>query len=101
MDMRTSIRGSTAVIHLQGCFGYTAKATFQREIATIMADASIRDIEVDLTDVDDMDSSALGALLLLRDEARGYGRTVAISGINGKVKKQLAIANFEKLFKLS
>jgi anti-anti-sigma factor len=100
MEMRTSIRGSTAVIHLQGCFAYAAKPTFQREIARILADDAVRDIEVDLKDVDDMDSSALGMLLLLRDEARGYGRTVAISGINGKVREQLAIANFEKLFKL-
>lgn len=55
---------------------------------------------VDLTDVEYMDSSALGMLLQLREH--GYkGREVELVNSNPGVKEILRIANFEKLFKVA
>ena len=55
---------------------------------------------VDLKDVDFMDSSALGMLLLLREHARCRGGEVVIEHPSESIDKVLRVANFEQLFNI-
>jgi anti-anti-sigma factor len=55
---------------------------------------------VDLTNVEYMDSSALGMLLQLREHGHKGREVELINGSQG-VREILRIANFEKLFKVA
>ena len=54
---------------------------------------------VDLADIEYLDSSALGMLLLLREHAGGEASNIEISHASPEVRKILDVANFSKLFK--
>jgi anti-anti-sigma factor len=56
---------------------------------------------VDLADVASMDSSALGMLLVLRDQRGSDSASVEIAHCSAEVRKILQIANFERLFHIS
>jgi anti-anti-sigma factor len=54
---------------------------------------------VDLVDIEYLDSSALGMLLLLREHAGGEASDIEITQASPEVRKILDVANFGKLFK--
>jgi anti-anti-sigma factor len=94
----TSIHDRVAVIRVKGRFDDLASAAFRESSRNITAAAGPEQIEVDLGEVDYIDSTALGCLLLLRDGARMNGKTVVLVGINGTVAPVLSMANFSRLF---
>lgn len=93
--------GSKAVIMLSGRFDFNTHREFRSAYEHLVTDTEIREIEVDFSGVDYLDSSALGMLLMLRDKASGAGKEVALANVRGNVKQVLDIANFGKLFKIS
>ncbi|HNM23255.1 MAG TPA: STAS domain-containing protein, partial [Rhodocyclaceae bacterium] len=66
-----------------------------------VGDAAIREVTVDFSGVDYLDSSALGMLLMLRDKVTGAGKDVVLGNVRGNVKQVLDIANFGKLFRIA
>ena len=57
--------------------------------------------EVNMSNCNFLDSSALGMLLLLREHTEGNSEKVILTGCNNDVKSILEIANFDTLFTLS
>lgn len=84
-------------IRLKGHFDYSARHDFDSAVKTALAEKAGQ-IQVNLMEVDYMDSSALGMLLVLRDKAMQAGKTVSLGECQGFVKKILDVANFQKLF---
>lgn len=78
-------------IHVLGRFDFTCNREF-RDASRQLGDAAGVTVKMDGTTY--VDSSALGMMLLLREQVP----EVRISGANAQVKKVLEIANFEKLF---
>lgn len=93
--------GAKAVVKLSGRFDFNTHRDFRNACDPLVADAGIREIQVEFSEVDYLDSSALGMLLMLRDKASGVGKDVALAGVKGNVKQVMDIANFSKLFKIS
>ncbi len=60
----------------------------------------MREIAINFKQVDYLDSSALGMLLLLREKSEAAGKSVSLIGLQGMVKQVLEIANFGKLFSI-
>lgn len=56
---------------------------------------------VDLSQVNYMDSSALGMILLLKKHAEGLGGAITLQSPNEQVRKILEIANFGQLVKIN
>lgn len=98
MQTNVTNAGGRSVIRLQGRFDFNAHRDFREAIDASLADASSREVMVDLADVDYLDSSALGMLLMLRDKAKTSGKTVCLANAKGSVRQVLDIANFGKLF---
>ena len=99
MQTNLSVADGKAVIKLQGRFDFNAHREFREIIDKAMA-ATAREMQIDMSGVDYLDSSALGMLLMLRDKAKTATRDVALTNCSGAVKQVLEIANFSKLFKV-
>ncbi|NJA89114.1 STAS domain-containing protein [Rhodocyclus tenuis] len=98
MQTQTSVDNGQGMVKLAGRFDFNSHRDFRAAYDTLMEDAQVQSVIVDLGGVDYLDSSALGMLLMLRDKAGLTGKTVAIANARGSVKQVLDIANFRKLF---
>jgi len=98
METQMVADGSRAVINVDGCFDIHRYREFNTVCEDALASDDVREIEVNLAQVDYIDSSALGMLVKLREVAGTTNKTVSLSSCNLDVQKILAIANFGKLF---
>jgi len=88
------------VITLSGRFDFNRHREFRSACDPLLEDAQVQVLQVDLGQVDYMDSSALGMLLMLRDKAGAAKKQVVLLNVRGNVKQVLEIANFGKLFSI-
>lgn len=83
---------------LRGRFDFTAHRSFKQAYEGALTESNTTEIIVDMNEVDYLDSSALGMLLILRDRAKDLNKTISLSNCAGSVKEVLRVANFDKLF---
>jgi anti-anti-sigma factor len=96
---RISTDGETRTIHVGERFDFSVHQVFR----DLYRDAPV-DINryiVDLSSTEYMDSSALGMLLLLREQTDGRDAAVQIRNCSAQIRKILEIANFDRIFGIS
>ena len=96
IDLTTN--GEQLVIRLSGRFDFTTRGQFLSQVEDAVANAQGEDIRVDLGQVEYIDSSGLGMLLMLRDKAKRYAKGVVLGGAHDMVKDIIMTAQFDKLF---
>ncbi|WP_223487759.1 STAS domain-containing protein [Pseudomonas sp. A-RE-19] len=89
--------GQKLTISIKGRFDFAKHQEFRESYEHKKLSAVV----VDLKEATYLDSSALGMLLLLRDQAGGDNSDIRLVNSNSDVKKILAISNFDKLFDIS
>jgi len=97
MFISTQVAGNVATIKLQGKFGFSDHRDFRKVVKDALA-SPCTTLEIDFAGVDYLDSSALGMLLLSREEANAAGRCIVLVNCRGTVAQVLDIANFQRLF---
>jgi len=95
-NLRTE--NDTAVIRLTGRFDFSGHREFRHCYEAALEQPSVRRIDVDLHAVEYLDSSALGMLLLLKEQAEARELPVALLNCGGTVKEILDVANFDVMF---
>jgi len=90
-----------ACIRLNGRFDFSTHRMFRDSYASALDAGEVRELEIDLAEVDYLDSSALGMLLVLREKAQAANKTVSLANCRGAVREVLDIANFGKLFSIA
>jgi anti-anti-sigma factor len=100
MQINTNEDGRKATLKLEGRFDFNASREFRDSYEQILTRRQVDNIDVDLADVNYLDSSALGMLLLLREKAEPAGVKLALVNSRGPVRQILEVANFHKLFTL-
>ncbi len=100
MEVKVLTEEGCAVMYLKGRFDFNAHRDFRAGIETALQQPYARKIRVNLAEVDYLDSSALGMMLILRDKAQAANKAVEISGASKNVRQILEIANFGALFSL-
>ena len=98
MNVSTSTRDTVATIRLQGRFDFSVHREFREAVKSAVSASEVREIEIDLSAVTYMDSSALGMLLLSRENAAMERKTVILVRPAENVRQVLEVANFHKLF---
>ncbi|MFD1384253.1 STAS domain-containing protein [Rhodanobacter aciditrophus] len=88
---------NTLVLVVKGRFDYSCQQAFRESF--LKRSKQCRFV-VDLSQVNYIDSSALGMLLLLRDHAGGNKGEVVLTGARDFVENALRMARFERLFTL-
>src|SRR5262245_17440170 len=100
MQVTTTIAEGIATLGLQGRFDFNSHRDFREATERLLQDSKVTSLNVDLGQVEYLDSSALGMLLMLGDKIKVSNRRVALVNCRGPVKQVLEIANFSKLFEV-
>ncbi len=98
MLIRETRNNTSATLALEGRFDFNSHRDFRGAYDGLLGDPGVREIVVNFAQVDYLDSSALGMLLLLREKAESGGKAIGLTGLQGTVKQVLEIANFQRLF---
>ena len=101
MQTSTRTEGQRVVLRLSGRFEFSAHREFREAIERIMQMDGIDELSIDLMDVDYVDSSALGMLLMVRERTNSAKLGLVLANPRGMVRQALDIAHFEKLFVIS
>ncbi len=100
MAINVQIRGYSACIDTTGRFDFQVHCDFKDAYTPLLDNAAVREIEVEMSKVDYMDSAALGMLLLLSERAKAADKTVVLAHASGTVLRVLEVANFNKIFNI-
>ena len=87
-----------AVIRLPNRFDFSHHKLFFKHTEEALARSEIKAIEIDFSQVQYLDSSALGMLLLLKEKIAAASKTLALVNCRDTVKQVLEIACFGKIF---
>jgi anti-anti-sigma factor len=99
IDARTE--DGVARITMSGRFDFhQLKHEFRSAYTPIIEDAAVLEIEVELSRVSYLDSSALGMLLQLNQRAGIFNKSVTLLNPCGATSQVLEVANFRRLFKI-
>lgn len=98
MSISVQIRDSVARISMMGRFDFQVHREFKDAYTPLVENAAVREIEVEMSKVDYLDSSALGMLMLLNERAKGSNKSVSLLNTSGVVSQVLEVANFSKIF---
>ena len=101
MQVTVTKNGNRAVLKLAGRFDFNTHHEFRTAVDPLSVDQDLAAVTIDFSEVEYLDSSALGMLLMLRDKMGGAKKEVILSGVHGNVKQVLDIANFGKLFRIA
>ncbi len=82
----------TFTIKISQQFNFSVNSSFRNAMQKITSD--MKTVVVDLQNVEYLDSSALGMLLLLQDHTKTNKQNFYLFGAKGEVKKSLDIAKF-------
>ncbi len=97
MTVEYSIDNGTLSVKVAGRFDFSVHQDF-RKMST--ESVSLNKINIDLSRVDYIDSSALGMLLILRDKVGERKEAITLINARPEILKILKISNFDRLFAL-
>ena len=98
MSLETSLinGGKTLQVKLPSTFDIGIHKEF-RELHSNL-ESTVQDFAIDFVDTQHMDSSALGMLLLLRDELSSGSTNITLINCSANIKELLKLARFDTLF---
>ena len=100
MPLSYQLRDKEACIQVRGHFNFSLHTDFHAACRAILASEQINSVEIDLQDTDYLDSSALGMVLVLREQAAPRGYKLMITNARPALRQILAIACFDKFFQI-
>lgn len=100
MNIEVIRQAEKSILKLKGRFDFACHRDF-RNAYTPLLEANEKQFDIDLSDVEYMDSAALGMLLLMQERAENGGASITLVGARGVVRDILDVAHFERFFTLA
>jgi anti-anti-sigma factor len=100
MEITTHTEAGLVQLRLKGRFDFNAHHAFRQAGEEALQQPHVSRIFIDFANVDYLDSSALGMLLILREKAQAAGRSIELKNCRNTVAQVFEIANFGKLFRI-
>jgi HptB-dependent secretion and biofilm anti anti-sigma factor len=100
MHIQIESRGKTAILQLSGHFVFGSHKPLREACGNLLQDSATNCIQLDMSGVEYIDSSALGLLLLMRDKVDSAGKEIQIKGAQGVVLQVLEVARFGRIFEI-
>lgn len=98
MDISIETVADRAVVHLAGRFDTQSSMALRNAARPLLDAPELGALVIDLAQVTYIDSSALGLLLLLREQATEIGKSIILANCSPDVMRVLSITHFHKLF---
>lgn len=98
ISVNISADNKSATIKVNGRFDFSLHNEFRKSYKDVGITSG--QYLVDLAGTDYLDSSALGMLLLLKEQADSQSCSVRLTGFTDEIKEILVIASFDKIFTL-
>jgi HptB-dependent secretion and biofilm anti anti-sigma factor len=99
MKADVSAQSNWTEVRLEGRFDHAVAREFRQAIVdALRQDAA--EVRIGFAQVDYIDSSALGMLLMAKEMAGKVGKTIVLSNAKGSVAKVLDFAKFKSVFKI-
>ncbi|MEQ6884225.1 STAS domain-containing protein [Salicola sp. Rm-C-2C1-2] len=89
----------TVTLSLHGQFDFNVYTDFKPKQTQALETPGTQYIVLDLSNLDYLDSAALGTLLLLREKAQNRNIEIVLSNVSGVVQEILEIAHFQRMFR--
>jgi anti-anti-sigma factor len=89
LTVRTHARGSTLEVIVAGNLDMAAALKLETRVDALLAEEDVQALELDLAQVEFVDSAGLGALLAVRDRAGQRGIDLAITSVSDRVRRIL------------
>ncbi len=99
MNYTKNLESGICRVSMKGKFTFSDHQSY-KELFDVFSDAKIEKLEINISEVDFIDSAALGLLLLTRDEAEKYSKKLVLVSPQGQVKKMFDISRFYELFEI-
>lgn len=99
MNLDVEIQGETAVITLKGALDAQTAPELKNTFSQVIRDGR-QDIVLDLTAVDFMDSSGLGAIVGAYKQVRIGKGDVRIAGLQPVVRKVFELTRLDRVFRI-
>ncbi|MBW8309356.1 MAG: STAS domain-containing protein [Candidatus Paracaedibacteraceae bacterium] len=91
--------GDAVIIDIKGRLTFADYSQF-RELTELFTENKSRECQLNLNDLEFIDSAGLGMLLIARDKMRMQEGEVTLRGAHGQVKKMLDLGHFSSLFRV-
>lgn len=98
MEIVAEMAGRCALLHLSGRFDVHSSVQFRGAYRPLLHDGDIESLALDFSGVPYLDSSGLGMLLLLREQATAAGKSVVLTHCGPDLQGILSLAHFERIF---
>ena len=99
LDLDNRTVGDVAVLYCRGRFTYRDEATaFSQKIAELLPDT--RQIIVDLSGLDAVDSAGLGELVVVHMWAKASGCSLKLAGANPRIHQLFELTNLVSVFEI-
>ncbi|MDP4528498.1 STAS domain-containing protein [Alkalimonas delamerensis] len=85
-------------IRLPERFDFSYHKNFNAQYEPLLTERGIKSLELDFSQVNYLDSSALGMMVLLAKKMQGVGVGLSITGAHGTAKDIIEMANLHKLY---
>ncbi|MDD5384865.1 MAG: STAS domain-containing protein [Gallionella sp.] len=100
MAINVQILDRAGRINMHGRFDFQVHREFKEAYTPLLDNPDVREIEVEMSKVDYLDSSALGMLMLLNERAKAVNKPITLLNTSGVVSQVLGVANFSKIFNI-
>ena len=100
MAINVQIQDRSARIAMTGRFDFEVHRDFKNAYMPLINNGTVREIEIEMSKVDYLDSAALGMLMLLNERAKEANKPVALLNTSNVVSQVLEVANFSKIFNI-
>jgi anti-anti-sigma factor len=100
MYFSTNIEASIGTVMIEGKFNFESHKDFKAATGPLLETPGLTEIHLDLRNVNYMDSSSLGMVLLLREKADIKNISVLLLHPSNSVMTILNVVRFDKLFKI-
>jgi stage II sporulation protein AA (anti-sigma F factor antagonist) len=100
MEYSVTTNNNECVFGLKGDLRFSDSSVVRTMIGEIK-NMSEQSVKLDLAELSSIDSAGLGMILLVNDAAGDEGKSFAVSGATGQVKKMLDISKFNDLMTIT
>ena len=98
MAIELRITDNVARLGMSGRFDFQIHRDFKEAYAKLLENAAVQVIEIEMSQLEYLDSSALGMLMLLNERVKSVNKSIVLLSPSAMVKQVLEVANFHRLF---